>query len=233
MDSVARVVLLVFGHDGAASGTLGRDLEAAATSVRELLETEHGTVRVGLRLDDDPLAAIARERNLRMLDGAVEVTVPDVARLDALVEALDGFGASTSSIDVDASIAVAGTAHLVRGDVGPVMLASAGRRAAGVSRAAHSRWWLEVHGPMSMRLVPGSRGYQQLHGDPAASEAAAGRAGLRGPMMDFAETAYFDALEHFTGPMSDPAVGQELVEDEAAFIDHSSMVAAMCRHVAG
>ncbi len=189
-------------------------------------------MHLGVRLDDDPLAAIARERELRLLDGALEVTVPEVGRLPDVIDALADFhGLVDGAIDTEASIVVAGACHLVRGGVGPVMLASTGRRRTGVTREAHSTWWLHEHGPMSMRLVPASVGYQQLHGDPDASRAAASTAGLGGPAMDFAETAYFDTVDGFLEPMSDPAVGAELVEDEAQFIDHTSMVAALCRLV--
>ena len=71
--AVPRATLLVFGHAGAhADGSLEQELVGAAVELRERLG-DGGTVRVGVRLDDDPLAAVARERNLRLLDGAVEV----------------------------------------------------------------------------------------------------------------------------------------------------------------
>jgi hypothetical protein len=203
---------------------------ATSDLVRGRIRSDGGTVRLGVRLDDDPLAPIARERDIRLLDGALEVSLPDETRVPDVVTALTGFADRVEgAIDTDASIVVAGRCHLVRGEVGPVMLASTGRRRGDVTRDDHSTWWLHEHGPMSMRLVPESRGYQQLHGDPDASQAAARAAGLGGPSMDFAETAYFDSLEGFIGPMSNPAVGEELVEDEARFIDHSALVAAMCR----
>jgi hypothetical protein len=230
-DAVARAVLLLFGRDGArANGSFEADVVEAADLVRARIAPADGTVRVGVALDDDPLAAIARERNIRLLEGAVEVTLPDPAAITTVVAALDGFGErANGSVDTDASIAVAGTCHLVRAETGPIMLASTGLRKAGISREEHSEWWLHVHGPMSMRLVPSSLGYQQLHGDPDASRAAAASAGLGGPATDFAETAYFESVEAFTTPMADPDVGRELVEDEAGFIDHASVVAAMCR----
>jgi hypothetical protein len=146
------------------------------------------------------------------------------------VRALDGFADMVrGTTDTDASTVVAGRCHLVREGTGPVMLASTGRRRHDVTREEHADWWLHVHGPMSMRLVPDSRGYQQLHGDPEATRAAAKSAGVGGPAMDFAETAYFDSVEAFVTPMADPAVGAELVEDEARCIDHTSIVAAMCQ----
>jgi hypothetical protein len=233
VDSVARAVLLLFGRAGAYDdGSFERTLVGAAGELRGRVERKGGTVRVGTRLPDDPLAAIARERELRLLDGAVEVTLPDPSDTSGVTSALDGFaGMVRDTTDTDASIVVAGTCHLVRAGTGPVMLASTGLRREGVSRAEHSEWWLHVHGPMSMRLVPESLGYQQLHGDPDASRAAATAAGLGGPPMDFAETAYFESVDGLTGPMSDPDIGRELVEDEAGFIDHSSLVAAMCRLV--
>ncbi len=232
METVARVVLLVFRRGDAVDDSFEHALVGAADDIRARLTDDDGTVRVGVRLADDPLAAIARERNLRLLDGAVEATLPSPDRVGDVVAALEGFAVTVeSTVDAGASIVVAGLCHLVRADTGPVMLASTGRRRRGVSREEHSRWWLHEHGPMSMRLVPESRGYQQLHGDPDASRAAAASAGVGGPSMDFAETAYFDSIDAFTAPMADPEVGRELVEDEARCIDHTSIVAAMCRLV--
>ena len=86
--------------------------------------------------------------------------MPHSGDVGGLVHALDGFAAMVGdTTDTDASIVVAGPCHLVRAGIGPVML--------GVDRpppprhlavAEHSEWWLHVHGPMSMRLVPGLAG---------------------------------------------------------------------------
>ncbi len=230
--AVARATLLVFGHEGAhGDGSLERDLVAAAADLRGRLGAG-GTVRVGVRLDDDPLAAIAASATSACSTARWRWTRPDVADLDGLIAALDGVGpAIAASVDLGASAAVAGTCHLVRAATGSVMLASAGRRRADVTRDAHSDWWLNHHGPMSMRLVPLSLGYQQLHADPDASRAAAKTAGVGVCDYDFGETAYFEAVESLIGPMSDPEIGRELAEDEARFIDHTSMIAAMCRLV--
>ena len=110
------------------------------------------------------------------------------------------------------------------------MLGSTGRRRDGVTRREFSHWWLHRHGPMSIDLVP-SLGYQQTHVDPDASRVVGDASGIAARDHDLGETAYFPTLEAFIGPMSDPEVGKELFDDEAGFVDHSSITAAMCRLV--
>jgi hypothetical protein len=83
---------------------------------------------------------------------------------------------------------------------------------------------------MSIELVP-SLGYQQTHVDPDASQIVAAGSGLAAREHDLGETAYFPSVEAFIGPLSDPDIGKALFDDEAAFVDHTSIIATMARRV--
>jgi hypothetical protein len=229
--TVGRALVFVTTGPGVDVDTLERAVVAACDDIHGRL-VDGGTVRAGVRLDDDPLAAIAREREIRPIQAVVEVSVPEPGGFTNVSAALDGFVAAMGDVmDVDASFVVAGPCHLLADRSGPVMLGSTGKRRADKTRAEFSDWWLTHHGPMSIQLVPGSVGYQQTHVDPDASQMVADACGLTTRDHDLGETAYFNALEDFLEPLSDPEIGKTLFEDEARFVDHSSMIATMARRV--
>jgi hypothetical protein len=223
-------LVFVTASPNTSADALERAIVAASDGIAARL-ADGGTVRAGIRLDNDPLASIARERQLRPIDAVVEVSVPDRTGFVDLASALQGLVPDLgNALDIDASFVVAGPCHLLADQSGPVMLGSTGKRRPGVSHADFSEWWLHHHGPMSIELVP-SLGYQQTHVDPEASAVVADACGLDTRENDLGETAYFPTVDAFIGPLSDPDIGKMLFDDEAQFVDHSSIVATMARRV--
>lgn len=148
---------------------------------------------------------------------AVGEGVSDAALIEALAPIVE---AVADHADLARSAVLAGDRHLLAPNFGPNMMVFALRRPAAMSREAFFDYWANKHGPMITRGF-GSRGsYYQLHGDDAATQAAAQRFG--------AGIADFDG--HAGGWLRDAAVlGVSMkrpeavvaLDDERQFIDHS------------
>jgi len=99
------------------------------------------------------------------------------------------------------------------------------RRREGMSREEFQHYWLEKHGPLVRQHAATLhiRRYVQVHRhETAANDALAAQRGCQPAFYDGVAELWWDSLEDLAAVMSDPAAqaaGQELLEDEARFID--------------
>jgi hypothetical protein len=212
---------------------------------RHLLEHEHefaaiagsvgGSLRLAVRLDDDPLAASSDEgRVIRPLDGLIEVTIPD-GDLDGLVDAAGAISTLfDDSVDRDASAASIGVVREVlpaASDV--VLLTLAANRLPTIDRAAFHAYWLDVHATLAMSLLDDdakvAMGYQQIHADEAASTAAAAAAGVRASSFDGVLQCGLSQLADLPH-LTVPGFADTIRKDEENFADQSAeMLGAFMR----
>lgn len=99
------------------------------------------------------------------------------------------------------------------------------KRLPGLSREEFQTYWRETHAPLVQRhaRVLGIARYVQSHSLPEGAAAALAQArGSAGQDYDGVAELWWDSKENFAGPgltAEGRAAGQELLEDEARFID--------------
>jgi uncharacterized protein (TIGR02118 family) len=99
------------------------------------------------------------------------------------------------------------------------------KRLPGLSREEFQTYWRETHAPLVQRhaRVLGIARYVQSHSLPEGAAAALAQArGSAGQDYDGVAELWWDSMESFAGPgltAEGRAAGQELLEDEARFID--------------
>ncbi|MGH9030699.1 MAG: EthD domain-containing protein [Acidimicrobiia bacterium] len=223
------VVMLAAGPGGASS------LEAALRRVGDAGRARvgpDGSIRVGLRHRDDPLAAAMGERGaLEPVDGVIELTGgAGVGTADA-VGFVDGIVAELGdAVDGSRSAVIVGRAHRFLAGDGALFVALAGVRDPAITTEELSVWWLGHHGPLALALVdPLPRAYEQLHADHAASAAAAERAGVPPRRYDMYATISVDSMSDLVGALMGAEVGATLFEDELGHVDHGRVRGALQR----
>jgi uncharacterized protein (TIGR02118 family) len=94
-----------------------------------------------------------------------------------------------------------------------------------MSREEFQHYWLEKHGPLVRKHAATLhiRRYVQVHRhETGANDLLAAQRGCQPSFYDGVAELWWDSLEDMAAVMSDPAAqvaGQELLEDEARFID--------------
>jgi hypothetical protein len=189
-----------------------------------------GSIRIGIRHPDDPLAAAMGERReSEPIDGVVEVTLGEGATLDDAPRALASFRDPLAGVaDFARSAAVAGTCYRFLAKDGPVFVALAARRDPAITMAELTEWWRDRHGPLALRIVrPAPLAYEQLHADRAASRVCARVAGMGETVYDMVDTISVESPDAFRQATSDPETAAKLYEDEVGHVDHSSIRGAL------
>jgi hypothetical protein len=164
------------------------------------------------------------------------------APFDVLVELRPAEGALAQAVmaalgpapvfDGSRSAVLAGVEHTVLPGRGGACAVGLVRRRADLDRAAFTAHWRDRHVEFARR-VSGGAGYRQLHADPAASAALAGRLGIREAGLDGAGLLFFDDLAAMTRVRASPQVRRDATEDEMRFVDHARSHFFAVRECAG
>ncbi|HEX6310013.1 MAG TPA: EthD domain-containing protein [Acidimicrobiia bacterium] len=227
-DVRARAVVVVAAGSGGPT-----PLAAAVRRVGPLCRARvgsGGSIRIGTRRPDDPLAAVMGERaELEPVDAVIELTAAGGGGLADAVGFVDGILATLDdTADPLRSAVIVGSAHRFLAGDGALFVALAGRRDSAISIDELSRWWLEQHGPLALALAdPLPRAYEQLHADGGASAAAAARAGVPARGYDMCATISVDSMSDLAGTVMDAEVGAKLFEDELGHVDHAHLRGAV------
>jgi len=217
-----KVQVLLALRAGAAAVELEQRLAADSDRFRGLVAGAYE--RRLIRLADDPTRATEHGEEVGgeavSFDAVVElggIGVDPYALADA-VEPLGGW--LDDCVDADRSAAVVGTEHVVVPGDEPLHLVYALRRLPALTPEAFRDHWQGPHAEIG-RSVPGSQGYRQVHGDPAASARAAKAAGVRGDDFDGVAEAYYRDVDAFLAIIQQPAIIEVALADEARFIDRA------------
>jgi hypothetical protein len=226
-DVRARVVMILAGRRGP-----GAELEAAIRDAGDQLRrrASGGSVRLGLRLADDPLSQTMGARGeLEPVDGIIEVTAPDGTDATEAASLVDGVRAMLdANVDAARSAVIAGACYRFLSDEGALFIALAGYRDPAITMEQLSDWWLHRHGPLALGIVdPLPRAYEQLHADADASRLASAASGFPAPGYDMYDTIAIDSLESLTGSVMNPEVAATLYEDEVGHVDHERLRGAI------
>jgi hypothetical protein len=229
-DVRARIVVILAGTAGP-----GAPLESAVRRAGVELRRRAGaggSVRLGVRLPDDPLSQTMGARGeLEPVDAVIETTASDGTEPGEAAAVVEGLlGMLDGQVDPSRSAVVAGRCHRFLSGDGALFIALAGYRDPRISMEQLSDWWLHRHGPLALSIVdPPPRAYEQLHADQDASGLAARASGLSAPGYDMYDTIAIDSLEDLAGSVMKPEVAAALYEDEVGHVDHERLRGAIQR----
>lgn len=229
---VPRLVALMTLRAGAGAEEVAGRLRACAAGIGALAGAGGGSVRVAMKLPEDPLSRMLEQRGRPApLDAVLEVTLAQDQPLAALIACSRRLGSEIGSlVDAEASAALAGLAHLIVEGDGPIFLALAARRDPATTVEEMRRWWLEQHAVLVRRVVaPFPDGYEQLHVERALSRQAAEAAGFGPEEYDAFDSINARSVDELLRPLLDPAVAGRLYRDELGHMDHGSFRGAVCR----
>ena len=204
-----------------------RDHEAA---LREIADSAGATLRLAVRLEDDPLAAGAEgeTRAIRPLHGLVELTVDgdDVAPLLGVVADLTAELAPAANWSASA-VSIGVVHQVVPPTADTILLTLAATRKPTLDRKGFHDYWLEQHAALAMSLLDDEHkakmGYEQVHADEKATAAATALAGTAVAPYDGVlecSLAVITDLPHLTVPGFSDAI----VKDEENFVDHTAVM---------
>jgi EthD domain len=201
----------------------------ALAGVQPALQTRFGSdaeVMLSTRRADDPFADIGGERKIETLDGFLQVSYPESSSYDDILEALAGLGSDLAeAVDLRKSSLSLGKAIVLLDHEGSVFLGFLGRRRRDLSQQEMSDYWLNIHAPLAIKLMgpPHSfHGYDQLHVDVELSKLASQTAGFPFVEYHMGDSIPIPDLPRFLEAMAEPAVAQQLAEDEKQFLDITS-----------
>jgi hypothetical protein len=197
--------------------------------LRDLAEGAGASLRLAVQIDGDPLAAEAGGdgvRTIRPLHGVVDFTVDgdDVTPLlDLAAPAARAIG---DAADWSRSAASIGRVHQVLPTASDALLLTlAANRLPSLDRAGFHDYWLNNHAALALSLLDDAAkarmGYQQVHADGAASDAATARAGAGPASFDGilqVGLAQISDLPHLTVP----GFAEAIMRDEEHFADQSA-----------
>jgi hypothetical protein len=226
---------LAFMFD-AAGGDLGR-LERALTDaggrIRELAGDAH--LRMGVA-DQHPGLAAPRGRGDAepgTVDGAVEISVA-AARVGDLA------ALSRSMRGVLEGLAAASSVQVMTGPVFPIVpvrdggafLSLAFRRYPGTTSRQFRDWWLHQHAGVATPILgPGLLAYDQVHVDPAATQAVSRAFGAEPAAYDAYDNLTWEDADAFLRSISDAAGMARIFADEVGRIDDPSRRHALMRKI--
>jgi hypothetical protein len=215
-----RLLLLLTARPGADRDQVHRAVSDAAIALKGA-EVE---TRVGVRLVDDPLPAMAKAtaRSLTSIDGVIELTAAGDGDIDVLIGHADGLGDELGVVfDLTDSSALAGVVHTITSGGGDVLLALGTYRLPTITPEQMHHHWLHVHAPLALSMMPegaeATFGYQQFHADVEASELAAKRVGLAGPYLDGVLQVASPEPSTFLSVAAEPEFARRIYEDEQNF----------------
>jgi len=229
-DVRARAVMIL-AAGGAGPTALEGSVRDVAPRMRAAIGSG-GSLRAGVRHADDPLGAAMGDRGaLEPVDAVIEMTAAsDASPADVVALAGALAGELGDAVDLERSAVVAGWVHRFLSEDGALFVALAGFRDPSISMDELSRWWLEEHGPLALRIVqPSPRAYEQLHADHDASRAASEAAGVPYGGYDMYDTIAVDSMDDLMTAMMNPEVATALFEDELGHVDHARLRGAVQR----
>jgi EthD domain-containing protein len=229
-DVRARVVVILAGRDGP-DRALESAVRAAGTELRRRVGPG-GSVRVGVRLPDDPLSQTMGERGeLEPVDAVIEATGADDDAPHEVATIVEGLGATLAGeVDATRSVVIAGRCYRFLSADGPLFIALAGFRDPSITMEQLSDWWLHRHGPLALSIVdPLPRAYEQLHAEQDASRLASEASGFPAVGYDMYDTIAIDSLESLAGSVMNPEVAVALYDDEVGHVDHARLRGAIQR----
>jgi hypothetical protein len=228
---VLRLVVLLGARAGLDDASLTAGVRELARSCARRLGPD-AVLRPGVRLPEDPLAAMLGDRDAPgHVDAIVEASLPASSDPDRLVAALDGLGAELDAVAEPGTVALmAGPTYLVWPDDGRLVLALAARRDPAITVEELQHWWLEQHAVLIQEVVrPRALGYDQLHVDAELSRRASDSAGLPYAPFDMFDSIDIDTVTDVTeSTLMEPQTAQRLYQDELGHVDHTSMRGALC-----
>lgn len=213
-------------------------LEAALARAAEPIRRVAGGGEVRLGVADQHPDLGAREDSYetdrwRDVDGAVEISVagsrtgdlPAIAR--ALREIVDPL-AEPGSVEVMTGPVYA----MVPPRSGGAFLSLAFRRHPSTTVQQFRDWWRYRHAGVAIPVLGAELlGYDQVHVDPAATEAVARAYGVEPVLYDAYDNLTFVDAQGFLASVSDPEGMARVFADEIGHIDNSSRRHALMRRV--
>lgn len=208
--------LLVFAAREGQEQTLCEKLSEESRAVRREVGAELITLRLMSRDPEDPFTA--QYKVPRPFDAVLECEAS--WDQEPFAGWLEGFASRFEDlIHADLSGALAGEAHLLSGVTGgSARFLYFMRRKAGESHDFFVRYWSEEHARFG-RQMPGILAYEQFFVDPAASQAAAARAGFGVSGVDGVASLHLESLGDFLAAAARSPVGAESIADERHFVD--------------
>lgn len=192
--------------------------------------------RIGVRVEQDPLAEMQGERAMEPADAILDLAMPgdnDPSRLAARLGALHELD---DCIDPGSSALAVGTLCYIHRQLpeGREILAFVGRKAPAATVMEMRHWWLEQHAPLINKLQNGIArpwSYAQLHVDHDASDMAAARSGFAAVCYDMGDLVAIADRAAFLEFHTLPEVARALEEDEKGFLDQSSWRGALVSQI--
>lgn len=169
----------------------------------------------------------------RTVDGAVEITLSAsrAAELASLSQALRDLLhplAAVGSVDV-----MAGPMFpMVKPRDGEAFLSLAFKRDPATTSGQFRRWWREQHSQIAIPVLgAGLLAYDQVHVDPAATEAVARALGVHAVGYDAYDNLTWADRDAFLASISDPVGMARVYADEVGRIDNRTRRHALMRRI--
>jgi hypothetical protein len=232
MDQNWRLAFMFDAPGGDLAG-LEEALSRAGDTFRRLAGEGH--LRLGVA-DLDPSLGALRDRGdvkLRSVDGALEVTLA-ASRTGEIPQIAQAIG------DIVEAFAEPGSIEVMTGPVfsivpardGGAFLSLAFRRYPGITSQAFRDWWLNQHSAIATPVLgEGLLAYDQIHVDPAASEAAARAAGVTYVEYDAYDNLTWEDRDAFLRSISNPDDMARVFADEVGHIDDPSRRNSLMRKI--
>ena len=122
---VPRLVALMTVTDGTDEEVFQAAARAAAEALKHRIGGENASIRIGIRMEDDPLFLLMGQRGEAVsIDSVLEVTLAEDQSSDELITCVEGFHSHFEGLVEPGTTAVlAGTAHLVIEGTGKIFIA--------------------------------------------------------------------------------------------------------------
>ncbi|WP_168200666.1 EthD domain-containing protein [Allokutzneria sp. NRRL B-24872] len=215
--TVAPAVSLLFAGEPA---RLADTAMAAGHALRAELGAA-ASVHVLLRLAEDPTRAQDDGRAGEAgFEAGITITCRDALSEDLTTALAAVVGEHVRRAD---SAVIVGQAHQVLAEDPDtaLLLLLALRRLPHLTHEQAVEHWLHKHAPLALELMPGLRGYRQLHADIGATTALCQRLDFGHDDFDGTASIGFLDLAEFAAVMSRPEIAETALEDEKRFVDHS------------
>jgi hypothetical protein len=170
----------------------------------------------------------------RTVDGAVEITVP-AARAGELSELARGLRALVDPLAAPGSVEVmAGPVHaMVPPRPGGAFLSLAFRRDPAITAQQFRDWWRYRHAGVAIPVLGAALlGYDQVHVDPAATQAVARAYGVEPVPYDAYDNLTYVDRQGFLDSVADAEGMARVFADEIGHIDDATRRYALMRRVA-
>jgi hypothetical protein len=175
-------------------------------------------------------AAGAFDAAERPFDAMMEVVTEGYAALLNLIPLFDGLMTRLGDIvEPGASVALAGTEHVILPGTGPLLVLIANRRLPQFTHDGFIDYWLNYHGSFAREHTPPEVGlyYRQFHTDVEATRQLVQVSGLKIGDFDGAAECYYANSDGVRALMSRADVVEQATVDEKEFVDHERCVTSV------